>query len=1048
MIRTLRSLLNSHGLLCSFLTFATGYAGFAQPPHPAPLALNKPVERELKGGERHIYEIILDANQLVSVVVEQKGVDVVVSLFGPGDKKLAEVDSLNGTQGPEPISSVAETAGRYRLEIRSLEAAAPAGRYEVKLTQVRAATELDKKRETARRIYAEAEALQNQRTAPAFRAAIGKYRDAVPLYRAVGDKRGEAIALAALGAIHSGLGEFQESLRYFNESLEITRAIGDKFGTVANLTNIGSSYDNLGEKQLALSYFTQTLPIFREMGDKGNEALTLSNIGLVWYALGEQQQALKFYSDALPLARAAGNKYGEAIILSNIGAAYAALADMRTSLKFLNDSLAIRRAIGDKQGEAVTLNNVARANEELGAKQEALKSYNEALVLFRAVGDKASEAVTLNNIGAAHRDIGDTAAALKYYDESLALARVTGDKGSEGVTLNNMAAIYRDTGERQRALGLYAQSLPFTRGVGDKRSEADTLYNLSFAKASNNPRFSIFYGKMAVNNLQVLRSNVKGLDRNLQKTFLKSIEKYYRLLADTLIKQQRLAEAQQILNFFKDQQFFDFGESKTFAPVAVTAREAALMTAFNQKLDRVVVSTRSLDSLRRRIGRAALTENQSVELKTLEEDRAAATDDYLAFLASAEKEFASATDGKDAAPTLPDLSDTQKALAAVSAYTGRPAAAIYTLVAPKNYQALVITPTSAFSVETPIKAAELNNKAVELWTLLRSPDFDPRPAAHDLYKVVFARVAAKLPKNTKTILWSLDGTLRYIPMGALNDGRGYLAERYESVVFTRADSERITRATSALRAGSGFGVSEARTVELGGESIEAAPLPAVRTEMRRIFRSAVSPGVLSGDLLLDEQFTRPAMLSTLRTGRPLVHIASHFMFQPGDEARSFLLLGDGTPFTLDQMKNEKDLFKGVDLLTLSACQTAAQRPDANGREVDGFAELAQRLGAGAVMASLWEVSDSSTAELMARFYRNYVQGGMNKAQAIRNAQLALLKGGYRIDNETERQLTQTPKSAESGRIDKSKLRAFKPSRNAPYAHPYYWSPFILIGNWK
>jgi CHAT domain-containing protein len=120
--------------------------------------------------------------------------------------------------------------------------------------------------------------------------------------------------------------------------------------------------------------------------------------------------------------------------------------------------------------------------------------------------------------------------------------------------------------------------------------------------------------------------------------------------------------------------------------------------------------------------------------------------------------------------------------------------------------------------------------------------------------------------------------------------------------------------------------------------------------------------------------------------RPLFHIASHFRFVAEDEASSFLLLGDGKPFTLEEMKKEQNLFAGIDLLALSACETAAQRTSGNGREVDGFAELAQRLGAEAVTASLWEVADDSTAELMTRFYQNYnqrtMQGGkMNKAEA-------------------------------------------------------------------
>ena len=92
------------------------------------------------------------------------------------------------------------------------------------------------------------------------------------------------------------------------------------------------------------------------------------------------------------------------------------------------------------------------------------------------------------------------------------------------------------------------------------------------------------------------------------------------------------------------------------------------------------------------------------------------------------------------------------------------------------------------------------------------------------------------------------------------------------------------------------------------------------------------------------------------------------------------------------MKQQTDLFSGVELLTLSACNTAAQQAGANGREIDGFAELAQRFG-GAVMATLWPVSDNSTPWLMREFYQTRENGGgLTKAEAFRRAQLALLNG--------------------------------------------------------
>jgi CHAT domain-containing protein len=110
--------------------------------------------------------------------------------------------------------------------------------------------------------------------------------------------------------------------------------------------------------------------------------------------------------------------------------------------------------------------------------------------------------------------------------------------------------------------------------------------------------------------------------------------------------------------------------------------------------------------------------------------------------------------------------------------------------------------------------------------------------------------------------------------------------------------------------------------------------------------------------------------------------------------------------------------------------------------VDGFAEQAQRLGAAAVMASLWKVSDAITPELMTEFYRQRQNGaGMTKAAALQKAQLALLGGKLKANDDG-------PKRSEMKGEIKGGATPFKRDPNAPFAHPYYWAPFILIGNWK
>ena len=134
---------------------------------------------------------------------------------------------------------------------------------------------------------------------------------------------------------------------------------------------------------------------------------------------------------------------------------------------------------------------------------------------------------------------------------------------------------------------------------------------------------------------------------------------------------------------------------------------------------------------------------------------------------------------------------------------------------------------------------------------------------------------------------------------------------------------------------------------------------------------------------------------------PIIHIASHFKFNAEKEETSFLLLGDGSYLSLEEMQNSPGIFESVELLTLSACDTASV--GANGKEVEGLAFVAQDLGAKDVVASLWPVADERTEVLMREFYQ---LKGANpqwlKAEALRQAQIALLKGKEMTKRPSER----------------------------------------------
>lgn len=1078
-----------------------------------PLPVGEVVERQTKGDEIHYFAVELRRGQVLQAEVQEHGVDLVLMLTKPPDGNPLALSNLGSGHERESFAFVVEQAGRYDVvigcgetsvggtyrltaEIKDAQSAAAKGWVEARrlLDEGRAATrgggetglrEAIEKWEASLLLWKK---LGEKYWEGETRAALGRHYnnlgekdqalhhfvEALALFRQIGERREEAAALANLGALYLSSGDYGKAVEHYDHALSLFRQVGDLTGQSNTLTGIGVVYIELGKPQKALEQYAQALQLQKQHGDLNERAMILLNIGNAYFSVDEYDEALKSYNEALPLFKQVASRRGEAAVLASIGNTNRSLNENRTALEYFDRALSLYKQIGSLDGIASTLYSAGLAYNDLGERKTALDHQEQALQLFRRLRDRRREAAALNSLAAIYFAAGENHKAFEHYTQSAALQKESGNSRGEAYALNNIGALYSRLGERKIALDYYNQALPLRRLVGDRAGEAQTLYNMMMTwEALDRRRLAIYYGKQAVNKYQEVRGSAQRLDRETQKSLLRAARNYYQVLAGLLIEEGQLDQAVDVLNLYQDQQFFDFNRNDV-SPVRQTAfspRERELAARYDTVSERAERLSSQVEELKRQLGNRQPDDAGTSRLQKLEAELKAASSAFLTFFKDIEKEFSAQRDDKDKVPALQNVADMQAALRELSAATKQKTVALYTLVGAEKYYVLLIAPDGKVkSFESPVKEADLNKQTLEFYALLQSPAYDPRPAGRGIYEIVFRPVEAELKKvGARTLAWSLDGGLRYIPVAALWDGEKYLVERYQNIVFTRAEPERMTRRVSQRWTGVGFGSSRAHAVDLVGDGrkLDFEALPGVAAELRSIFRtSRDSAGILDGAVLLDGEFTNKTFYETLKKRPPLVHLASHFLFRPGDASRSFLLLGDGSPLTLSDMQKSARVFDGVELLTLSACNTAATLADADGREIDGFAELAQRLGASAVIATLWQVSDASTPWLMRRFYQTKdATPGITKSEALSSAQLALLngtadtrqfsrlRGNGRANGKVvvmrgaPRQTYDTTR-ADVLFVSEANAPAFKRDDTKPFAHPYYWSPFVLFGNWR
>jgi CHAT domain-containing protein/Tfp pilus assembly protein PilF len=314
-----------------------------------------------------------------------------------------------------------------------------------------AQTNPESARRAAEQTVAEAARWQTQKTAEERRRAIALLQAALPLWRAAGDRHGEARTLFDLGQVWLSVGEKPQALSLLNEALQHWRALNDRWWEATTLNTLGNAYLSIGESQRALEAYQIALTLNRALKQRRGEAQVLSNLGLLYRSLGELTEAAAYHQQALALNRALGDRRLEAVALHNLGELYLALGEHHRALEVCQLALPLHKAVDDWIGAGHTLEHLGTLYVRLGQPQRALAYYQEALTLLQPLGARQMLATVFNGLGATYLALGQPQQAEESYNRALALARAVAAPGGESGALAGLARVARARGQLLQA---------------------------------------------------------------------------------------------------------------------------------------------------------------------------------------------------------------------------------------------------------------------------------------------------------------------------------------------------------------------------------------------------------------------------------------------------------------------------------------------------------------------------------------------------------------------------------------------------------------------
>jgi CHAT domain-containing protein/tetratricopeptide (TPR) repeat protein len=905
--------------------------------------------------------------------------------------------------------------------------------------------------------------------------ALGRYKDAVPvlerslaIYEKENGRDGPdtLIVMRGLAKVYAANSQNEKSVELYEEILktsvlsdEIIAQVDSEF--VTTLMNLAGHYIAIGNYDAALPPAIRALDFAERTFGKSNE-LTLramNNLSAVYTYRGDYKDAMPLISKVLEVLRQRDGEQSlsTATAMNALGTLYIHASQFDKALSLLKTSLAIHEELQGVNGlgTADTLIGIGGIYLELGQADKALPLlrraadsreqklgivHKDTAEALRVMGSafvelkqypKAKAAlirsveIYTNALGPNHPDTtsAQTQLAQLYLmnakvDPTLAqhalvlMQQVLSSREKTpglnpkylGSALSMIATAYVMSGRAHEAIPIYLRVLEiYSKSIGQNHPEfAPQLNLLAIALLKEgNPDMAVGLLKMVVNSIQEQRTSIANIGKSEVKSYTNKVEYVFQILAALLVDEGRLDEADLVLDMLKEDENFKIlrGSSATDLKktiISFNSSELKWIDKYKSIVSRVSTLGAEQEEIQKNSKNSPSSRDKSRLIAIDQEIKVAQTTlDSIFQDRSQQRTRKMADESLD----KNSQSDTQK----IVSNLGPETALLRYFVTDEKVGFILTTPKRRVARTLNINGTDFNRKVNEFRRQLRDRNSNPLPNAKALYQLLVAPIALELDKSgSKTIMLSLDGVLRYLPFAALHDGKQFILHRWRMPMFTSVTRSRIFDPVTPHWKGVGLGVTRSHG--------KFDALPFVRVEMDNIFKGNAS--TLSGEVYLDDAFTSQRMKEVGQRKFQLVHISSHFEFSSNTEVDSFLLLGDGQHLSLREMRAQNYRFDNVDLLTLSACNTGrgGDRDD-DGHEIEGFGVVAQQQGAKAVLATLWSVDDQSTAALMGSFYRIRQEKNLSKIDGLVQAQIAL-------------------------------------SEQKRYAHPFFWAPFILMGNWK